>query len=418
MSDLLQFDVAFYPDEEVKIREALNTQVDDSHVVEAISRLDNIIQNGISTTTEDLAFFCMHKDRTDMPQKYATKESIENDVPNFIGNFNRFYSSSSGTLRRPEGAKAMVEYLGVGGALLSVSHVFFENIHEADWEPIPELPGRNGIQTLDFESQYEYGTSTPVASTGKTIIQVEAKGIEETHIKQLNQSTGLSTKVNEIHSKKDAQQNRANNNAIKIGCITSAPREGEKGNATCWLVDPPASVRIADPYFHKLIARSLFYLNALTAISRFSILLALRNRINELMTMTDYQEMDNKQLVKANAEPFHFDSTSFKSKSIAHSNNESIYGFGRVFPIKEGAFFFYGFKPRILNILAAQSFSEINNYREDFSVGECSVGARIDKHYIEGSDEDSAKIAQIPMRGTLTTTNAGRVIGVVVPESH
>ena len=94
--------------------------------------------------------------------------------------------------------RAITERIGEAASLCVAGEI--HNIHDADWDRLPEHRGRSGFPTFDFQHNEAF------ASDGNHIIQIEAKGtsVEDTRIL----APSMRTHKSKIDAKKRGNRQR------------------------------------------------------------------------------------------------------------------------------------------------------------------------------------------------------------------
>lgn len=304
--------------------------------------------------------------------------------------------------------KSFTEAVGVGAALSLASNLY--GLTEADWERKPD----SIIKDLDFK----------IASTGKHYVEVEAKGtiVEDVTVK----SSKISNKKADIEAKKNEQRNKYNNKNTMIGVITAIPFNNQQ-NATCYLLDPPATEQEEDTFKYKLLARLYYYWRELHIVSKTHLLASLANRIKDIELVRDYKSLNSMPLLNRNNNEFDVPESLFSSLSTTKNNK----AFGEVIPINksETEFFFYGMAAEIPEMLIQQNFEEITNLKFAPShFPKIKLTARVKKSELKqykekfpgeynkemGESEPKSR-KEIKMVANLFRTPAGRVFGSAWP---
>lgn len=200
-----------------------------------------------------LTYYLFHKKRPGKPG-YRTYAELGAKVGRALAELDEWVEFRNNAIVSVPDAvpqdRALTERVGEAAALCVVSRI--HDLHEADWERIPEHPGRNGIPT------YDYRYVVPTASDGTRLIQVEAKGTSVEDNKTL--APAVRTQKHNIDlKKKDIRDREATGRYpypadLRYGIVSAL---GQGQSLRCLLVDPPSESG-QDPRRHRLLARLRF----------------------------------------------------------------------------------------------------------------------------------------------------------------
>lgn len=246
--------------------------------------------------------------------------------------------------------KGQTERLGVACSILAMNKIL--GVTEADWERIEES---NKSKTLDYQLS---------VSNGISIVGVESKGtIADNPAKKSSGST--SDMKGSIEAKKKAARLKSK---LKFneeyGVITAI---GNKSGIMprIYLLDPPSEGTDMDPGKIRILNRLRYYKHQLSYVSGFGLLAALENRINIFDKIDDYKNLDGISLAASSGEPIMLPGK-YYGRPLIEVNGiiGRCYGerfFRRRTPDWKVPFF--GFDRKIFDILAAQKFNNIVEYK-------------------------------------------------------
>ncbi len=360
---------------------------DDKHLAQLLNgpraaNVSRLIQNGLVTTDSAILIHAMFTEQDSTRSGFRSHSELRGKALSRESLFRDYVSMERGTIFSTHDSSAAVarpqtERLGVASAVLTMNELL--GITEADWERIPE----SSLQpTLDFGIR---------ASDGSHIITVEAKGtIAESPT--LRSSGSTSHAKTSIEEKKAAFRSGPRSAADEAyGVITAIGRSPDTPPAV-YLLDPPVEPGLEDPQAFRLLNRLEYYLQHLGLISRFSMLIALRNRLGALRRIGNINILDKESLVRADGGRFFAPAITGGGPFIEvegvigrvlldtarTSNNET-----RPSP-------FVGFAREIFDVVASQDFARITQWRWtsplEYSrpIRLPSVGREDDQHRISG----------------------------------
>ncbi len=386
---MLKFRVEYYDDDDQKKLSALS----------CAHKINEIVHNGASVPEQELFAYSVFREQK-FHHGWRTYKDLVRLLPSRIEMFEDYFELGNGKIvskfvNSDDTDIRVTESAGIGASLSLVSQ--FYGLTEADWEKIPV----SSVKDLDFQ----------VAATEKEIIEVEAKGAitENTLLK-----SEVSQRATHIREKKIAQRETQGNKNTLIGVIVSVPKRKEQ-DVVCRLLDPDGEDLGITAEKYKLLARLHFYYREIRTVSRSHFLIALINRIVEIQNIQEYQNLNQTPLLNIDGEPFDIPSSLRISRSIAGND----FAFGEIVPLGNNEFYYYGFVFSIVNLLLKQNFSAIMRYSETpRNLGDLRITASIRKSELEtfgiGKDnlpEIKGNYYHFEMRGILSVTSAGRVIG-------
>jgi hypothetical protein len=414
----LRIEVRFYDDEQRRRLASYPTT----------NKLEEIVRNGVTVpTAEFLTYYLFHKKR---PGKLGYRGYVElgRKMARALNELEEWGLFVDGTLRSSPDAvpqdRVITERVGEAAALCLVNDI--HHLHEADWDKIPEHPGKNGFATFDY--QYPMSGVEVSASDGERIIQVEAKGTAVRETSELTAS--VRTHKANIDGKKHRIWERERKGlypypaAIRYGIITSL---GVSGPLRCWLLDPPIDGE-AGPRRMRLLTRLRFLFDLLSFLmGRSQLAASIATRLAALHALDDPFVLDGIPLLRGNGEPFEvrpFDS--FRNRQGFFANMTHVVDApvgGVLMKLDEGHFFFLGIRESLVIMAVKQMFERMLEYDEACSSESkelhCVVSrSRARRMEIEGLDtesrSDSAHI-RFFAKGQLHYSRGGIVFGVVRP---
>jgi hypothetical protein len=253
--------------------------------------------------------------------------------------------------------RAISERLGESVGLSVVGRI--HRLTEADWDKIPERPGRRGVPTFDYQ----------IASDGAGLVQVEAKGAcidlnnEERSGVVAGHKANLERKKARI-SELTSTIGYPFQAALRYGAIVSLDRNPQ-GIARCLLVDPPGDVFERRPRDIRLLNRMRFIRDLVRFVAQRSQLAsALATRVAALEASPDPSVLDGVPLLRGDGTPFEFGTMPgfgrwHSSFMAARSRVADGPAGGVVAQISPGALFFLGFQETLLVQAAEQNFDQI-----------------------------------------------------------
>ena len=314
----------------------------------------NSLVNGQQPVLKDELLAYMMFTEQKVHDGFKTYEELKERVSSRLGDINDYFDFSGESLSAKFVGNQMdnnlIERFGVGLGLSIIGKL--HNLTEADWKRIPEVAGRNGHPTFDYD--------IPLASDGKKFIQVENKGsaVENNNYKPSTVSQHYSS----IKRKKEYLriQNNSNSYYGTIGVIDNIPDNPAK----LLLVDPPSEFIGYDPMKYKLLARLYYYLDEFKNIGvKRKIIEALEKRIKEISESKDYNKLNNKPLDYKYPVAFHLFMEGKMFAAIDH--NEA---FGKFFIIENesGTFpYLIAYPKALMKLILFQRFEDILAYQYD-----------------------------------------------------
>lgn len=310
-------------------------------------------------TAEFLTYYLFDRQR-DNQKVYPNYRTIRKKIGSALNEIEGFIVFNSQSIcldpTRTRSRKHVTQFVAESIGLSVVGR--FHGLIESDWIAIPE----GGKKTFDYE----------IASTGKEIIQVEAKGSavkdnqnpDDKKVKK--QKALLDIKKKKLEELK-GEDNDPHPADIRYGTITAIdPRE--EGLIKCWLTDPDSEPIKYTPERLRLFARLKFLRDMIILISpRSQFPSALNTRIGCLEHIRDVLELNEIPLKRVNGDLFDFSLNSLTDQNTSFFANKSKIingsGGGITLKISEKTFFFLGIQEELLTIAAKQNFELITKQK-------------------------------------------------------
>ena len=226
------------------------------------------------------------------------------------------------------------------------------NLTEADWKRIPEVAGRIGHPTFDFDIS--------IASDGNKFIQVENKGSAVEN--NIYKPSTVSHHYSSIKVKKECLRVQGNSNLFygTIGVIDNLPENPAK----VFLVDPPADFINLNPKKYKLLARLYYYLEEFHSIGvKRKIIEALSRRIQEISESPDFARFDNKPLDYEYPVAYHL---LMEGKMFAAIDYNEAFGKFFIIESRNEVFpYLLAYPKALMKLILSQKFDDILSYQYD-----------------------------------------------------
>lgn len=388
------------------------------------NRIVEIVKNGITVkTAQFLTYYMFHRRR-------PGKEGFRNytqlggrihhaaaDLEDWVVAHDDSIASASDIESQD---RAITERIGEATALSVAGQI--HNIHDADWDRLPEYRGRGAFSTFDFEQQ------VLSASDGNLIVQVEAKGTAPRDEDRL--SVNLNKHASDIATKKDkiAQCEAAGKYPhpadIRYGVVTALTANTP---LRCWLTDPPGDEG-SDPRRFRLLARLDFIFDWISFLSgRSQFAASLATRLHALLAIKDPFVLAEVPLFRSNGEPFSSAPTRFGGtpSMFAHlcrvTDGPAV---GTLVKASNERLFFLGVQRHLFEKAATQSFDEILTYRDLGGSMHKTLDCIIPRgrartmgiEYLHRGSSESTAYVTFSAAGTLHYSHGGSVFGIVTPE--
>jgi len=313
----------------------------------------------------------------------------------------------------------ITEYVGESIGLAVINRI--HNLTEADWDRIPEHGGPRGFPTPDYQ----------VASDGKTIIQLEAKGsvVNDNSLKESavsNQKSRIHRKKEKIVVKEESGTYRYLSN-LRYGTI-SVLDYNKESTAKCWLVDPDPDELDVPPGKLRLINRLKFFRDWISFISpRSQLATALSTRIGDIEALSNPNELNGVALRRSNGEKLFIerpDPRGYGGSSFYQNKSRVTDGPARgiIVYMENNSFFFLGLMDEIPEIVTDQDFERIVTYsRQSGTVSktvECVISEsrfekmRLSEDVIEQA-EKTGGYYRFELFGELRYAKEGIVYGIL-----
>ena len=381
------------------------------------SEIQTIVNDGVRIPlAEFLTYYWFHLKGSGL-SGFENYSAIESEFSENLAYLRRFVGFSGSLMTVKAGAQRLpnevIEHIGESVALSVVNRI--HGLTQADWSRIDTS---SKDKSLDFE----------LASDGKNLIQVEAKG----HFTKSGTNTakkGLWEKLKDIEAKKlDVRAKSQHLHSVLLyGAIVSfgAPSPEE---IRCWICDPPAEEMEIDPRAFRLVSRMRFLRDFITLISpKSAFSAALSTRTAALEALSNPFLLDGVPLKRGSGYPFNYrplNSWARKHSSFmtTKSRVRDFPAGGIVFELSDSELFLIGIREELLNMAANQDFGAILDYR----VEPYSESHEVDCAYSQTRFELSRLPAIIPeakkgsdgyyrfsLSGELHFSDAGLVFGIL-----
>lgn len=330
------------------------------------ARIADTVSNGIVIpAAQFLTYYLYHRRRPGRPG-YSTYYEISEKIDRAIACLEDWISLDNGTVNAATDAgdalPDVTEHIGEAIALSVVGQI--HDLHEADWDKIPEHPGRGGLQTFDYERE------VLSASDGTYVVQVEAKGASVSDSASSNAS--ISTQKYKIKEKKKSISALERNGqypypaTLRYGSISVVRSQGF---ARCLLVDPPRPEDL-DPRRTRLLMRLQFMFDWISYLgSRSPLAASFATRLSSLQALVDPFLLDGVPLLAGDGSPFklyRFGARGAESKlnsRLSHVTDGPAVG--SLIRLQSGRFLFLGIQGNIYEMVADQDFDAVLKYRNE-----------------------------------------------------
>lgn len=305
-------------------------------------RIKAIIDDGVNVPFNDFLTYALFREQKNLPG-WQTFKDLKLLLPTRIEHFLQYFNLSGNYIRSVfkrgnDTDNSLIDAMGVGVGLSVISILY--NLTEADWSRIPIRQ----IKDLDFI----------ISSDGKKIIEVETKGSVVEHIDKMFEISGHRARI----EKKKKIQRGVGNNSILYGTIAAIP-DSDNGIPTCYILDPDGVEIPYDPQVFRIINRLYYYYDLFRIFSRSHFLIALRNRIDEVIKLNTLA-LNQVPLVNMNGEQYVFPNSLNETHSIIPD-----YAVGSVQVLKTGQLFFHGVRIDVVKSLLSQDYKNLLEIRYD-----------------------------------------------------
>ncbi len=380
--------------------------------------VDKTIEIPIS---EFLTYYLFHNIRLGTPD-YRDYNTVSWKVHLFLSCIREFIDFEDGSVRTKKHIQKqhnhVTEYVGeaVGLAVMNRIH----GLHEADWLPIKEKPGRNGVPSFDYQ----------IASDGVYFVQLEAKGSSVADNSLINQA--VRAQKNKIEEKKRKinsveSEHTGIHNSLRYGAITVIDSR-QSSNVRCLLTDPPSHRLDETPAKFRLVTRMRNLRDWIAFLSpRSAFAAALTTRLADLIALRDPFELDGVALQGGNSEQFgvkddFFESFIGSSFMATKSRITEKAAGGIVFQLSERELFFVGIAEALLLLLANQEFDRILSYKYGATTLKTLVNCKFSKgrysemllpDSVSRASKKSGAYVNIELLGEIHYSVAGLVFGII-----
>lgn len=382
--------------------------------------IDKVVNSEAKISAEEFLTYMLFVEKSNR-SGFQTFQELARKVPARIQRIQDYLEFENGSVRTKvigKGNRCTEEY-GVGFSLSAMALVH-NDLHEADWHPIPEV---NSSKTTDFK----------IASDGGFVVFVECKGTSNKDNKKKEGSSASGQKSDIEKKKGSLPPPEESSKYLAYGTIAVLDNR-KNSTPIVWLVDPPAPILALSPRKYKLLARLNFYLSNLREISsRMTLVTALTNRLRSIFLTQDYEKLDGGGLQTGKGEPIIFAESTFSNKSIVKDPNYSNGYFekvvGKVYVLDGGKQLVYiGFQREVFDIMAKQEFQDILTLKFTNTQRVEEVICRFTKKAFSQLDKSSTLVQKAKKQANgyyaislyfhLVYAQSGRVYGVWVDDVH
>jgi len=385
-------------------------------------KIEDIVRDSIEISTEQFLTYYLFHDKRPGKEGWRNYREVGHKIGRAIAWLDEWIDFNGESISTPADVdvqdRGTTERVGESIGLSVVSEI--HNLTAADWDRIPEMPGRFGLPTFDYR----------IASDGKNIIQVETKGAS---IRDGNDRSGsipnhrhnISTKKSAIA---EAQQRRrypfpAN---LRYGTITVVSPNRDEA-VKCLLVDPPAEGNPELSRRLRLLLHVNFLRDWISFISpRSQLAAALQTRVVALANVPDPFVMDGLPLLRGNGRPFEFSpiggfpghSWFFASKSRITDSRDG----GAVVPLPNGDLFFLGLRQPLVDLVAQQQLRQLIELRTEQGPVQKTILCVLTERNFESlrlppviaeRRRTYGGYVEFEMRGTIHYSDGGTLFGVL-----
>ena len=389
-----------------------------------VDKIDSLVAGSVSLPFSEFLTYYLFERKRYGKIGYRDYRELTDKIDRAWNDLEDWVNFTDGSLSRSSDSgsplKGMSERIGEAIALSVINKI--HDLHEADWNKIPELPGRHGQSTFD----YEQGLCG--ASDGEYIVQVECKGSMADTLS--SQSQSIRNHANSIIKKKgkiralESQSQYKYPADIRYGAIGAIDATGP---TRCWLLDPPAEGSENARIF-RLLSRLRFIQNWLAFLSgRSQISASLSTRIMALGELPDPFLLN--QIPLLNGRGLEFESVRYylfaANQRFQHLCRISDGpGIGTLIRMSKNKLFFVGIQGKLLEIAIDQDFEQILSYADpggtvlkrvlcSIPVGRArsmELSSLVDRY------QESGGYYRFSAVGNLFFGRGGAIFGVVVPE--
>ncbi len=387
------------------------------------NRILEIVKSGVSVNTAQFLTYYMFHKRRPGKEGFRDYSQLGSKIGHAAADLDGWVAPSDGSLGTVSDVeaqdRAITERIGEAASLCVASEI--HDIHDADWDRLPEHRGRSGFATFDFQYDEVF------ASDGSNVIQVEAKGtsVEDTRILTPSMRThksNIDAKKRKIRQR-EAEDNYTYPADLRYGIICAI---GHHGPLRCLLTDPPGE-NGADPRRFRLLARLQFMFNWISFLSgRSQLAASFATRLHALMELQDPFALAGIPLLRGNGRVYEIAPPMFGRvpSMFAHlcrvRDGQAI---GTLVRAANEQCFFLGVQRHIFEMAVTQDFEKVLLYKDPggsiYKTLECVIprgrAKSMNLEYLDrGNDERSGYIS-FNASGTLHYSQGGVVFGKVIP---
>jgi len=319
------------------------------------------VNNGVTVPTANfLTYYLFHRKRLGLPG-YGNYSTIARRIDRALNHLHDSITFTGTTIATTSGVEQQLrevsEHVGEAIGLSVISHI--HGLICADWQVIPEQPGRHGVSTFDFS----------LASNESGTIEIETKGTSVENNEY--QSATVSNHKSAILAKKlqirslQASRNYPTSGNIRYGTIAAVdPCRNHK--VRCWLLDPPPHAEHLDPYLRRILIRMRFLRDWISFVSpRSHLAAALAMRVLDLESVDDPGALDGVPLIRPNGEQYDYRPSGGQPSSFFSAKSRIVNGpvGGIVLQLSQNSLYFVGIQEELIVLSTKQEFTQIGAFR-------------------------------------------------------
>lgn len=338
----------------------------------SFSQIENIVNNSTITIpkSEFLTYLLFKEQKNHIG--FKTYSDFNKKISKSYSLLERYIKFNDGRINANFIGKDMdgdlIQRVGVAISLCIANKI--HNLNEADWEIIPEIAGKNGLKTLDYN----------IASDGNLFIQVESKGsaVENNELKPQTISNHKSSIDSKKKAFRETEKLSVSTNTLNYGFISSLDHRANS-TARCWMLDPIFPEVEISPEKYRLLARMYYYWSNLRVITPMSFMLGnLLNRLRVIEKSSNYGDFDGLYFLNRNNKKMRIYKNSFQNNSNILSDKI----IGKILPFTKNRLFYIGYRKEIYNMIINQKFKDIIEYKCEPLIRVLNINCRIRKDEI------------------------------------
>lgn len=386
-------------------------------------QIEGIVKDGLEISTEQFLTYYLFHDKRPGKEGWRNYREVGTKVGRAITWLEEWIDFNGDSISTPADVdfqdRATTERVGESIGLSVISEI--HGLTAADWDRVPEQPGRSGVRTFDYR----------IASDTKNIIQVETKGTSfrdgnDRSATVANHRRNIATKKSSIAASQRLRQYPFPAN-LRYGTITVMSSNRRKP-VKCLLVDPPADGDPEAARRLRVLLRLRFLRDWITFISpRSQLAAALQTRLIDLESLPNPLMLDGVPLVRGNGQPFEFFPVSgwpgghswfFARKSKVTDGPDG----GVVVPLPDGNLFFLGLRESLVELAASQQLRQLAEIRSERGPVEKTIQCVLTERSFErlrlpSTVREQARTyggyVEFELNGTIHYSDGGTLFGVL-----